>query len=92
MKKNKETKTNDLFGSDSEVDGGQFSEEERKRASRISQSVTEKLTDNAQGIIKGAYISKREVDRESNMVSVQITVSKKSINAATNVRLMMNGM
>ena len=49
-------------------------------------------TDNAQGIIKGAYISKREVDRDSNMVSVQVTVSKKSINAATNVRLMMNGM
>jgi len=91
MKKNKDTKSNDLFGSDSDVEGGQFSEEERKRASRISQSVTEKLTDNAQGIIKGAYISKREVDRESNMVSVQVTVSKKSINAATNVRLMMNG-
>jgi hypothetical protein len=91
MKKNKDTKSNDLFGSDSDVEGGQFSEEERKRASRISQSVTEKLTDNAQGIIKGAYISKREVDREANMVSVQVTVSKKSINAATNVRLMMNG-
>jgi hypothetical protein len=91
VKKNKDTKSDSIFGSDSDVDGGQFSEEERKRASKISQSVVEKLTDNSQGILKGAFVSRRDVDRESNMVAVQLMVSKKSINAASTIRVMMNG-
>jgi hypothetical protein len=89
--KNRETKSDDIFGSDANNDSTQFSEEERTRANKISQSVTETLVDNSQGILRGAYVSKRDIDRETNMVSVTMTVSKKSINTAANVRTMMSG-
>jgi hypothetical protein len=90
-KKNKDTKSDDLLGGDSEIDQNQYSQEDRTRANRLSQLVTETITDNANGILRGAFISKREVDRDSNMVSVTIQVSKKSINTAATVRTMMNG-
>lgn len=90
-KRNKDTKTDELFGSDTEVDNSQYSQEERNRANKISQSVTETINDNSQGILRGAYIANRTVDRESNMVAVTMMVSKKSINAAALVRTQMNG-
>ena len=90
-KRNKDTKTDELFGSDTEVDNSQYSQEERNRANKISQSVTETINDNSQGILRGAYIANRNIDRESNMVSVTLMVSKKSINAAALVRTQMNG-
>jgi hypothetical protein len=90
-KRSKDTKSDELFGSDTEVDHSQYSQEERNRASKISQSVTENINDNSQGILRGAYISNRSIDRESNMVAVTLMVSKKSINAASVVRTQMNG-
>ncbi len=80
-----------LFGSDGDVAGGMYSEEERRRASKIAQSVTETISDNSQFILKGAYVANRNVDRDSNMVAVTIMVSKKSMNTAAQVRTMMNG-
>jgi hypothetical protein len=68
-----------------------FNEEDRRRANRISQTVSESIRDSSQSILKGAYIAKRTVDRETNMVSVTLMVSKKSINASNDVRKMMNG-
>ncbi len=90
-KRSKDTKSDELFGSDTEVDHSQYSQEERNRASKISQSVTENINDNSQGILRGAYISNRSIDRECNMVAVTLMVSKKSINAASVVRTQMNG-
>jgi hypothetical protein len=90
-KRNKDTKTDELFGSDTEVDNSQYSQEERNRANKISQSVTETINDNSQGILRGAYIANRSIDRESNMVSVTVMVSKKSINTAALIRTQMNG-
>lgn len=90
-KRNKDTKSDELFGSDTEVDHSQYSQEERNRANKISQSVTETINDNSQGILRGAYIASRTVDRDSNMVAVTLMVSKKSINAAALVRTQMNG-
>lgn len=80
---------------DSETDGtigGMASDENRRRANRIAQSVTESMSDNSQAILRGAFVAKREVSRENNMVAVTIQVSKKSINASANLRTMMNGM
>jgi hypothetical protein len=71
--------------------GGMASAEDRRRANRIAQSVTESMSDNSQAILRGAFVAKREVSRENNMVSVTIQVSKKSINASANLRTMMNG-
>ncbi len=82
---------NSLFGSDGDITGGMYSIEERNRASRIAHSVTETISDNSQFILKGAYVAKREVTRENNMVAVTIMVSKKSMNAAASIRTQMNG-
>jgi hypothetical protein len=85
-------KENDsLFGSDNDTTGGMYSEEERKRASKIAQSVTETISDNSQFILKGAYVANRVVDRDTNMVSVTLLVSKKSMNVASQIRTQMNG-
>jgi hypothetical protein len=83
--------TDSLFGSEGDTTGGMYSEEDRKRASKIAQSVTETISDNSQFILKGAYVAKREVTRENNMVAVTVMVSKKSMNTAAQVRTMMNG-
>ena len=80
-----------LFGGDGETTGGMYSEEDRKRASKIAQSVTETISDNSQFILRGAYVAKREVTRDNNMVAVTVLVSKKSMNAAAQVRTQMNG-
>lgn len=90
---NTETKNRkvDPDSDDDGVTGGMASEEDRRRANRIAQSVTESMSDNSQAILRGAFVAKREVSRENNMVSVTIQVSKKSINASANLRTMMNG-
>ena len=80
-----------LFGSEGDTTGGMYSEEDRQRASKIAQSVTETISDNSQFILKGAYVAKREVTRENNMVAVTIMVSKKSMNAAASIRTQMTG-
>jgi hypothetical protein len=73
-------------------EGAQVSEEERRRANRIAQSVTESITDSSQAILRGAFIATREINRDNNMVVVTMQVSRKSINAAAQVRTMMNGL
>jgi hypothetical protein len=90
---NTETKNRkvDPDSDDDGVTGGMASEEDRRRANRIAQSVTESMSDNSQAILRGAFVAKREVSRENNMVAVTIQVSKKSINASANLRTMMNG-
>jgi hypothetical protein len=91
--KNKEQRAPNAKESDEAEGAGidTFNEEDRRRANRISQTVTESIRDSSQGILKGAYIAKRAVDRETNMVSVTLMVSKKSINTSNDVRKMMNG-
>lgn len=83
--------TDSLFGSDNDTTGGMYSEEDRQRASKIAQSVTETISDNSQFILKGAYVANRVVDRETNMVSVTLLVSKKSMNVSSQIRTQMNG-
>lgn len=93
-RKRDSTKKNEdsLFNDGDETSGGNFSEEERQRANKIAQTVRESINDNANYLLRGAYVSKRSVDRENNMVAVQITISRKSINSAAQVRTMMNGL
>jgi hypothetical protein len=91
--KNTEQRNPDVKKNDEDDSQGvdTYSEEDRRRASRISQNVTESIRDSSQGIIKGAYIASRRIDRDSNMVTVVLVVSKKTINTSANVRKMMNG-
>jgi hypothetical protein len=91
--KNKEDRQSGGGLSDEEIEAklNNASAEDRYRANKIAQSVTESIRDSSQFILKGAFISKREIDRESNLAAVTVQVSRKSINAASQVRNMMNG-
>jgi len=73
-------------------EGNQYSSENRKRANRIVTSVQDSISDSTQAVIKGAYVAKRQVNRDNNLVSVTIVASKKSINAASQIRSLMGGM
>jgi hypothetical protein len=70
----------------------QESSANRDRANKVAMSVSEQITDNSQGIIKGVYISSRKIDVESNQASVEISVSRKSMNVAQQVRTIMDSM
>ena len=73
-------------------EGNQYSSENRKRASQIVQSVQDSISDTSQAVLKGAYISDRNINRDNNLVSVTVMASKKSINAAGQIRVMMGGL
>lgn len=66
--------------------------ENRERANNIAVKVTERIQDSSQAILKGVYVSNRVIDRDSNRVSVEVSVSKKTINAAQLIRAKMGGL
>jgi hypothetical protein len=66
--------------------------ENRERANNIAVKVTERIQDNSNSILKGVYVSSRIIDRDSNRVSVEVSVSKKTINAAQMIRAKMGGL
>lgn len=93
LNKNREDRQSGGSLSDEELEAklNNASSEDRHRANKIAHSVSESIRDSSQFILKGAFISKREIDRESNLAAVTVQVSRKSINAASQVRTMMNG-
>lgn len=66
--------------------------ENRERANNIAVKVTERIQDSSNAILKGVYVSNRIIDRDSNRVSVEVSVSKKTINAAQLIRAKMGGL
>ena len=79
----------DLDNVQSNTETNQESIENRNRANKVALSVREQINDNSTGILKGVYVSKRTLDRESNQVSVEVSVSRKTINTAFQVRSLM---
>lgn len=85
--KKESTEDSDVLESNNET--SQDSMENRKRANKVAMTVREQINDNAAGILKGVYVSNRSVDRESNQVSVELTVTRKTINVASQLRGLM---
>ncbi len=54
-------------------------------------NVREQIVDNANAILRGAYVSKRNIDPATNQVSVEISISRKTITAAQQIRAQMGG-
>ena len=69
----------------------QKSTENRNRANKVATNVREQIVDNANAILRGAYVSKRNIDPATNQVSVEISISRKTITAAQQIRAQMGG-
>lgn len=65
--------------------------EERTRATKVAQHVKQTIHESSNGILKGALISKRNINPDINMAAVTIRVSKKTIVAAHKIRAQMDG-
>jgi len=92
----KEDSTNSLrsLSADEEGTGNasqQNSNENRNRANKVATNVREQIVDNANAILRGAYVSKRNIDPATNQVSVEISISRKTITAAQQIRAQMGG-
>jgi len=84
----------DIFGdatTSNELVSKVANKEERNRATKVAQQVRQTINESSNGIIKGAVISKRQINTDIQMVSVTVRVSKKTINAAHKIRAQMDG-
>ena len=60
--------------------------ESKQKAANIATSIVEKITVEGNGIIRGAYVSKRVVTPDAKNVSVTVTVTRKSLQSVTKIR------
>lgn len=63
--------------------------EEDRHAQRLASTLIEQIRDNSSAILKGAFVSQRTV--EGDRVTVELTASRESIEAARQVTRMMRG-
>jgi hypothetical protein len=63
--------------------------EEDRHAQRLASTLTEQIRDNSSAILKGAFVSQRIFEGER--VTVELTASRESIEAARQVTRMMRG-
>lgn len=82
----------DINAEEPETSGGQFSAEDRKRASKIVSKVQSTISDSSTAVLRGAYVAERTIDRENNLAVVTVQASRKSINAAGTIRSLMSGL
>ena len=61
----------------------------RQQAANIASEITEKISVEANGILKGIYVVDRKVSSDSKTVVVTIQVDKRSMNAARYLRVAM---
>lgn len=59
----------------------------RERAGNIATKIQEKITTQADGLLKGVYITDRKISGDKTMAVVTVTVDKRSMRAAQQVRV-----
>jgi hypothetical protein len=59
----------------------------RERAGTIATKIQEKITTQADGLLKGVYITDRKISGDKTMAVVTVTVDKRSMRAAQQVRV-----
>jgi hypothetical protein len=81
---------------DLDLDSGGNSEtmtaEDRNRGQRVATYVKEQMTDNSAALLRGLVITARNVEKDSNLVSVEVRVSKHSIAASHQLKAMIEGL
>jgi hypothetical protein len=58
----------------------------KQKAADIATQIVEKISVEANGIIRGAYVSNRVISTDGKNVSVTVTVDKRSMRAANQIR------
>ena len=98
LKSNK-TEGNDKTSNleDLDLDGGggnseTMTAEDRNRGQRVATYVKEQMTDNSAALLRGLVITARNVEKDSNLVSVEVRVSKHSIAASHQLKSMIEGL
>lgn len=95
LKSNKKDGNDNAMDIDKLDDAGGDSEtmtaEERIRGQRVSTFVKEQMTDNTAALLRGLVITNRSIEKESNLVSVEVRVSKHSIAASHQLKALIDG-
>lgn len=68
------------------------SSEKRNRANTVAFKVTETIKDRSDVLLHGLMVVNRNVDNDTNQVSVDVEVSVQSISASKKVRMLMGGL
>jgi hypothetical protein len=96
LKSNKTEGNDKASNLDDLEDGGGNSEtmtaEDRNRGQRVATYVKEQMTDNSAALLRGLVITARNVEKDSNLVSVEVRVSKHSIAASHQLKAMIEGL
>lgn len=96
IKSSKKEGSDNLDNLDSLDDGGGNSEtmtaEDRVKGQRIATFVKEQMTDNSAALLRGLVITNRSIEKDSNLVSVEVRVSKHSIAASHQLKAMIEGL
>jgi hypothetical protein len=66
-------------------------ENSKQRAANIATEITEKISVQADGILKGVYVVERKVSSDKRYVVVTVQVDQRSMKAARQVRMAMGG-
>jgi hypothetical protein len=61
----------------------------KQRAANIAEEITEKISVESNGILKGVYVLERKVSSDTKYVVVTVQVDKRSMNAAKQLRVSM---
>jgi hypothetical protein len=61
----------------------------KQQAANIASEITEKISVESNGILKGIYIVERKVSSDAKTVVVTVQVDKRSMNAARQLRVAM---
>ena len=98
LKSNK-TEGNDKTSNleDLDLDGGggnseTMTAEDRNRGQRVATYVKEQMTDNSAALLRGLVITARNVEKDSNLVSVEVRVSKHSVAASHQLKALIEGL
>ena len=85
----KSSKTTDTITKSLAKNVSEDNEVSKQRAANIASEITEKITVQADGILKGVYVIERKVSSDSKTVVVTVQVDKRSMRAANQLRMAM---
>lgn len=86
----KSTKTTDTITKSLAKNVAENDEQNKQRAANIASEITEKISVQADGILRGTYVVDRKVSNDHRVVSVTIQVDKRSMRAAKTLRAAMS--
>lgn len=96
IKSNKKEGSDNAENLDLLDEGGGNSEtmtaEDRVKGQRVATYVKEQMTDNSAALLRGLVITNRSIEKDSNLVSVEVRVSKHSVAASHQLKALIEGL